>query len=75
MESLVGEIRSQSVLEELRRRQDPLLLWNIKSMHSGILLLHLIAQEVTDPVVSEVGLLKSPTAGSERGDILKKQIL
>ena len=59
MESLRSELLSQSTLFFLsRRRQDPLFLWKIKSLHAGLLLVHLRAQEVTDPAVSEVGLRK-----------------
>ena len=61
LDSLVVGIWSQLVSVVVLRRQEPLFLWKIKSLHSGDLLEHLIAQEVTDPVVSEVGSVKKPS--------------
>ena len=60
LDSLVVGKWPQSVFLVVLRRQEPLFLWKIKSLHSGDLLEHLIAQEVTDPVVSEVGSVKKP---------------
>ena len=75
LDSLVDRIWSQLVSVVVLRRQEPLFLWKIKSLHSGDLLEHLIAQEVTDPVVSEVGSVNKsagPIFGRKR--YLRKKI-
>ena len=73
LDSLVVGIWSQLVSVVVLRRQEPLFLWKIKSLHSGDLLEHLIAQEVTDPVVSEVGSVKKPAGPIFRRNIYRKK--
>ena len=73
LDSLVVGIWSQLVSVVVLRRQEPLFLWKIKSLHSGDLLEHLIAQEVTDPVVSEVGSVKKPAGPIFGRNIYRKK--